>query len=146
MVVRLCDCIIDSPVTSKKAEDDATEVSALELGVEEREDIVIYRAEGRFRLLAKAIVEGVNDLLLEVIAAGMGRDHRFALSIRHIEVAHAQDVHFDARRDEGDFGFLVLRNARRGVQRDGVSDDVCRAIDCFSYDKRGGVRWTILAG
>ena len=103
-----------------RAEDNAAEVGPFEVGIEEREHVVIDSAEGCFRFVAKAVMEGVNDLLLKVIATGMCVDDCFALDIGHVEVAHPQDIHFNPRRDEGDFRLLVLGNARRGMQRDGV--------------------------
>ena len=103
-----------------RGQDNAAKVGPFEVRIEEREYVVIDSAEGCFRFVAKAVMEGVNDLLLKVIAAGMCVDDCFALDIGHVEVAHPQDIHFDPRRDEGNFRLLVLGNARSGMQRDGV--------------------------
>src|SRR5271166_1693555 len=107
-----------------RVKDDAAKVGPFEFRVEQREHVVVHGSEGGLRLVAESIVKGVDDLLLKVIPARMRLDYRLPVSVGYVKVAKSEDVHLYARRHEGHFRLLVLGDARRGVQRDGVPHHV----------------------
>src|ERR1700730_7465276 len=107
-----------------RVKDDAAKVGPFEFRVEQREHVVVHGSEGGLGLVAESIVKGVDDLLLEMIPAWMRLDYRLPVSIRYVKVTKSEDVHVDAGCDEGHFRLLVLGDARRGVQRDGVPHHV----------------------
>src|SRR5580704_5876147 len=107
-----------------RVKDDAAKVGPFEFWIEQREHVVVHGSEGGLRLVAEAIVKCVDDLLLEVIPPRMRVDYRLAVSVGYVKVAKTEDVHLNARGHEGHFRLLVLGDARRGVQRDGVPDHV----------------------
>src|SRR5208283_1364810 len=110
-----------------RVKDDAAKVGPFEFRVEQRKHVVVHGSEGGLRLVAESIVKGVDDLLLEVIPARMRLDYRLAVSVGYVKVAKSEDVHLNAGCDERHFRLLVLGDARRGVQRDGIPDyiDAC---------------------
>ena len=58
-----------------RSADHAAEVAALEAGVLIGKNVGLDVAERRIRLVLDAVVEGLDDLLLKVIAARMRFDH-----------------------------------------------------------------------
>src|SRR5712692_666270 len=59
--------------------DDAAEIAAREERILVREHVGLDVAEGRLRLVLDAVVEGLDDVLLEMRAARMRGHHRLAL-------------------------------------------------------------------
>src|SRR5271165_2259116 len=134
-----------------RVKDDAAEVGPFEFRVEQREHVVVHGSEGGLRLVAESIVKGVDDLLLEVIPARMRVDYRLPVNVRYLKVAKSEDVHLYACCHEGHFRLLVLGDARRGVQRDGVPDhvngclvdamlpqEVARRVGTVNFEALGG--------
>jgi len=107
-----------------RIQDDATEITPLEFRIMEREHIVVHRSKRSLRLVAESIVKGVNNLLLEMVAAGMRLNHRLTLGVGHAKVADAENVHLYTRSHQRYFGFLVLGNARGGVECNGVPNNL----------------------
>ena len=70
------------------------------------------------RLAVEAVVEGLDDLFLEMAGARVRADHRFALGLGELGKGDAEHVHLDAGGDERDDGMHVPRDAGRRVQRD----------------------------
>jgi len=69
----------------------------------------------------------------------MGVDLTASREGRYVEVAKSEDVHLYARCHQGYFRLLVLRNARRGVQCDGVPNTSIAgsSIPCCRRRQRG---------
>ena len=67
-----------------------------------------------------AVMEGVDNVLFEVMAAGMGGYHAKPLLFVKLIVGEPEDVHLDAGGDERHHRFLMLGDARRGVERDRI--------------------------
>jgi hypothetical protein len=85
------------------------------------------------------IIEGVDDIVLEVAATRVRRDHRFALRVRELLIGDSEHVHLDTRGDERHFRLLMLWDAGRRVQRDCVPDDLDRAFrDIVATQKISG--------
>src|SRR5262245_2980908 len=103
--------------------DHLAKVGAPEAGIIERQHIVVDRTECTVRPMLHAFVEGVDDAVLKVAAARMGRDNCLPLLVRDLSIGDSKNIHFDARGDERDLRLLVFRNAGRGMQRDRVPDD-----------------------
>jgi hypothetical protein len=72
----------------------------------------------------KAIIKGMDDLFLEMVSTWVRGDDFLAITIGNIEIAEAEHVHFDPSRDQGDFWLFMLGNTWRGMQSNGVPDDV----------------------
>src|SRR6202007_1220325 len=107
-----------------RIKDDTAKVGPFEFRVEQREHVVVHGSPGGLGLVAESIVKGVDDLLLEIIPGGMRLASRLPVSIRYVKITKSEDVHVDAGCDERHFRLLVLRDARRGVQRNGVPHHV----------------------
>src|SRR5258708_23288129 len=134
-----------------RVKDDAAKVGPFEFRVEQREHVVVHGSESGLRLVAEPIVEGVDDLLLEVIPARMGVDYRLPVRVGYVEVANPEDVHLYARCHQAYFRLLVLRAARRSVERDGVPhhingwlvdamlpQEVTRGVGTINFEALGG--------
>src|SRR4051812_33468997 len=104
--------------------DDAAEIGAAELRVLVREDVGLDVAEGRIGLVLDAVVEGLDDVFLEAAGARVCADDGFALGLGELSKSDAEHVHFDARGQERDDRMHVLRDPRRGVERDRRPDRV----------------------
>ena len=74
--------------------------------------------------MRKAIIKGMDDLFLEMVSPWVRGDDFLAIIIGNIEIAEAEHVHFDPSCDQGDFWFFMLGNTWRGMQSNGVPDDV----------------------
>src|SRR5258708_40045030 len=96
------------------------------------EDVGLDVAERRVRLMLDPIVEGLDDVLLEMRRAGIGRDHGLALRIREFLVGDTEHVHLDASGDEGDDRVHVHGDTRRRVQRDRGPDELYVALRDFA--------------
>src|SRR5260370_33440615 len=72
------------------------EIGALEGRVLVGKNVGFDVAEGRLRLVLDAIIEGLDDVFLEVNAARMRVDNRLSLGIAVFGVGQAEHVHFDA--------------------------------------------------
>src|SRR5258707_1026421 len=83
-----------------RAADHGAEIAAPEGWVLVREHIGLDVAEGRLGLVPDAVVERLDDVLLEAGGARMRRDDRRALGIAVLGVAEAEHVHLDAGGDE----------------------------------------------
>src|SRR3984957_6125932 len=101
--------------------DDVDEVGALVAGGVAVEDVGVDGAEGGVGPGGHAVVECVQDLVLEGGAGVQGGDGG-AVGAGDVVVAEAEDVVLDAGGDEGDFGFHVLGGGGGGVQGDGGPD------------------------
>src|SRR5260221_9108186 len=134
-----------------RVKDDAAKVGPFEFRVEQGEHVVVHGSESGVRLVAEPIVEGVDDLLLEVIPARMCVDYRLPVRVGHVKVANPEDVHLYARCHQGYFRLLVLRDARRSVERDGVPhhingwlvdamlpQEVTRGVGTINFEALGG--------
>ena len=63
-----------------------------------REHVGLHIAEGRFGLVLDAVVEGLDDVFLEMRSARMCMHHRLALRVAVFGISQAEHVHFDAGR------------------------------------------------
>lgn len=70
--------------------DDAAEVAAVEMRVLVREDVGLDVAEGSVGLMLDAVIEGLDDILLEVVGAGMGVDNLFSFGIAVFGVSQSE--------------------------------------------------------
>src|ERR1700716_1284244 len=82
------------------AADHAAEISSREMRVLVGEHVGLDVAEGSVRLVPDAVVEGLDDLFLEAVAARMRLHHRPALCVGKFGISNAQHVHLYARRQE----------------------------------------------
>ena len=80
-----------------------------------REHIGVDVAEGCLRLVLVAVVEGLDDVFLEMRSTRMCMHHRLALRVGVFGIVYPQHVHFDAGRHQGYDRVHVLRNAGRRV-------------------------------
>src|SRR3984957_15358781 len=78
------------------AADHAAEVQRPERGILVRQHVGLDVAERRGRLVLDAVVEGLNDIVLEVRRARMRLHHSLALRGAEVTVGKAQYVHLDA--------------------------------------------------
>src|ERR1700736_4205072 len=93
------------------AADHAAEVSRREMRVLVGEHVGLDVAEGRARLVPDAFVEGLNDVILEVLGARMRLHDRLPLRGAEFVVGHAQNIHLDASRYQRHDRVHVLWNA-----------------------------------
>ena len=105
-------------VIPRRTKNQAAEIQAFVSRIFQREDIGFHIAKGRFRLLDRAMRERVDDPFLEIHFTRMHSDNLLAFGIGEIVVRKTEHIHLHARRDERDDRLLVLRNARRSMQRD----------------------------
>src|SRR6266852_3061748 len=96
--------------------DDAAKIAAAEVRILIRQHVGLDVAEGRLRFVLDTVVEGLDDVFLEMRRTRMCTDHRLALGIAVFGISQAKYVHFDARRQERDDRVHVLRDAGRRVQ------------------------------
>src|SRR5712671_710277 len=104
--------------------DHAAEIPGSEGGILVGENVGLDVAEGRIRLVVDAVVEGLDDLFLEVAGARVCADDGCALGLREVGKSDAEHVHFDTGGKERDDGMHVLRNPRRRVEGDRRPDGV----------------------
>src|SRR6202162_1339485 len=96
---------MEFPVVSASpggAADDAAEIAAVEMRLLVRDDVGLDVAEGRIRLVLDAVVEGLDDVIFEMLGAGVGLYDRLALEIAVFGIGQPQHVHFDTRGNERD--------------------------------------------
>src|ERR1700720_3183398 len=124
------------------AADYAAEIAAREMRILVGEHVGLYVAEGSVRLVFDAVVEGLDDVFLEAVAARMRPHHRLALRVGEFAIGNTQHVHLDARRHQRDHRVHVLRNAGRGVQRDRGPHrvDILPRYAAAAQEVAGGVR------
>jgi hypothetical protein len=79
------------------ARNDAAEVYAFEVGVFERKNIVVDGPKRTIWTMLHSLIEGLDDIRLEVIAAWMGVHDSPPLRFRELVVRKAQHIHLDAR-------------------------------------------------
>ncbi len=120
--------MLGAAIVPCRSEDQAAEVQASVARVLQGEDVGLHVAEGGLRLAERAFRERGNDAFLEVCLARVREHHGVALVARELVVGQAQHVHLDAVRHEGDHRLLMARNARRGVQSDGIPDQFDVAV------------------
>src|ERR1700683_534387 len=94
-----------------RSTDNAAEIAALETGVLIRKNVGLDVAECRVGLVLDAVVEGLDDVLLEAIAARMRLHHRISLGIAVLGIGQTEHIHLDAGRDQGDDRMHVSWNA-----------------------------------
>src|SRR5882757_5133073 len=82
-----------------RSADHVAEVAALEGRVLVRKNVGLDVAEGRIRLALDAVIEGLNDVILEVTTARMRTDHRISLGIAILGIGEAEHIHLDSCRD-----------------------------------------------
>ena len=63
------------------------------------------------------LIEGVDNIVLEAIAARMGSHHGKPLLFVKFLVGEPENIHLDASGHERHHRFLVLGNSRRGRTR-----------------------------
>src|SRR5258708_34150080 len=80
------------------AADHAAEILRLERRVLVREHVRIDRAKGGLGPVPHPIIEGLDDLLLEVARTRVSVDHGPALVVRELAIGDAHYVHLDAAR------------------------------------------------
>src|SRR5258708_31302269 len=97
--------------------DHAAEILRLERRVLVGEHVRIDRAKGGLGPAPHPIVEGLDDLLLEVARTRVSVDHGPALVVRELVIGDAHYVHLDARRTKGNDTIHVRRTARGRVDR-----------------------------
>ena len=121
--------------------DDAAEVAADELGVLVGEDVGLDVAERGLGLLVDAVVEGLDDVFLEVGGAWVLGDDGVADLVGVEVVSEAEDVHLDAGGDQGDDRMHVLRDTGGSVQGDAGPDvvDVLLRDTALLEELGGGV-------
>ena len=92
-------------------QDDLAKIGALELRIFVSQHVIVHGAKGAIRPMLHAVIEGVNNVLFEVIAAGMGGHH--AKPQLFVKVGEPENVHLDAGGDECHHRLLMLGDARR---------------------------------
>src|SRR5882757_5559842 len=122
--------------------DHAAEIAAGEVRILVREHVGLDVAEGRLRLVLDAVIEGLDDVLLEMRSTGMCMDHRLALRVAVFGIGQAKYVHFDAGSHQSDDRVHVLRDARRRVQGDRGPDriDILLSDAVASEEVTGDIR------
>src|SRR5437764_14817525 len=73
-----------------RSPDHSAEIAALEAGVLVGEDVGLDVAERRVGLALDAIVEGLDDVFLEMRGARIGRGHGLALRIRALVIGDTE--------------------------------------------------------
>src|ERR1700722_13389827 len=97
-----------------RSADYPAEIAAHEGRVLVLEHVGLDVAECRFGFAFDAVVEGLDDVFLEVVAAWMRLDHGISLGIAVLGIAQAEHIHLDAGRDQSYHRVHVLRNTRCG--------------------------------
>src|SRR5258707_7574575 len=100
------------------AADHTAEISRREMRVLVGEHVGLDVAECSVRLVPDAVVEGLDDVFLEAVAARMRLHNRLALRVGKFGIGNAEHVHLYARRHQCNHRMHVLSNDRRGMQRD----------------------------
>lgn len=80
--------------------------------------------ERRLRPVLDTVVEGLEDIFLEVRWAWMRRNYGAALSVGELLVVDFENVHFHARGDKGDDRMHVRGDSGSRVQRDSCPDEI----------------------
>src|SRR6202521_1278286 len=80
------------------ATDHAAEISRREMRVLVGEHVSLDVAERSVRLVPDAVVEGLDDVFLEAVAARMRLHNRLALRVGKFGIGNAEHVHLYARR------------------------------------------------
>src|SRR5271168_4432319 len=121
--------------------DNAAEVAADERGVLVGEDVGLDVAEGGLGPLVDAVVEGLDDVFLELGGAGILGDDGVAELVGVLLVGDSEHVHLHATGEEGDDGVHELGNAGGGGQGDGgpYVVDVLRGDAARLEEVAGGV-------
>src|SRR5258708_8664768 len=122
--------------------DHAAEVAGLESRVLVREHVRLDVAEGGVGLVPDAVVEGLDDIFLEVLGTRMRAQDGLALCTAVVGIGQAQDIHLDAGRHQSDDRMHVLRDAWRRMQRDRRPDriDVLSGNAVTAQEIAGGIR------
>src|SRR5438270_261905 len=111
------------PAPSRSSNDTA-EISVSEVRILVRQHVGVDVAEGRLRPVLVAVVEGLDDVFLEMGRTRMCMHHSLALRVAVLPVFYAEHIHFDAGGDQSYDRVHVLRDARRRVQGDRRPDHV----------------------
>src|SRR3981081_3161403 len=82
--------------------DDVAKIDAGEMRILVRQHVGVDVAEGRLRLVLVAVVEGLDDVFLEMRAARMRAHHRLALRVAVARIVDPEHVHFDAGHNQAD--------------------------------------------
>src|SRR6185437_10801215 len=88
----------------------------------ERQDVVVEGPEGGVGAVLHAVIEGVNDSMLEVVASRKGGDDGFTLLVGKLVIAAAGHIHACPSLHQRDLRTHKLRYTRRCMERDGVPD------------------------
>ncbi len=99
--------------------DHAAEVARCEATLLVLDHVGLDVAEGRLRLVLDAVIECLNDIFLEMRRPWMRVHHGLALGVAVLMVGEAEHIHLHAGGHQRHHRVHVLRNAGRGVQRDG---------------------------
>src|SRR6516165_9892667 len=86
----------------------------------ERQDVVVEGPEGAVGAVLHALIEGVNDSVLEVRFPGKGSDSGLTLRVGKLVVAAAGHIHAGPGLHQRDLRTHKFRYARRCVESDGV--------------------------
>src|SRR6185369_7304100 len=71
----------NSSAVPVRAADNAAEIAAVEVRLLVRDDVGLHVAKGRVRLVPDAVVEGLDDVFLELRRAREGLHHGLALVV-----------------------------------------------------------------
>src|ERR1700678_4509144 len=96
--------------------DHTTEIAAPEGRILVRKNIGFDVPEGCLRLVFDAVIEGLDDVFLEMRRTRMCVHHRLTLGVAVLGISEAKHVHFDTGRHQCYHGVHVLRDAWRCVQ------------------------------
>ena len=88
-------------------QDDLAKIGALELQIFVCQHVIVHSAKGAIRPMLHAVIEGVNNVLFEVIAAGMGGHHAKPLLFVKVIIGEPENVHLDAGGDECHHRLLI---------------------------------------
>src|SRR6202022_3050008 len=104
--------------------DHAAEIAALEVRILVRQHVGLDVAEGCLRLVLDAVVEGLDDVFLEMRRPRMGVHDRIAFRVAILGIAQSEHIHFDAGRHQSYDRVHVLRAAGGCAQCDRGPDGV----------------------
>src|ERR1700756_4508777 len=94
-----------------RAADDTAKVDALETRILIRQNIRLYIAKCRHRLVLDAVVKGLNDVFFEVLGARIRGNDCLAINIRKFRIGDSKYVHLDAVSQQRNHRMHVLRNS-----------------------------------
>src|ERR1700738_366842 len=96
--------------------DHTAEVATVEVGILVSEYVCFHVSEGSFRLVFDAVVEGLQDILFEILCSRVRLNDFLPVGVREAGVIDSEHIHFNTGGYEGDDRMHVLRNAGRSVK------------------------------